>query len=201
MHLLIHMPLRLPQVNPYLTIPTSVVGSPEHMALARQAAAESIVLLKNGPPRPGAAATLTLPLQLPSLRNVTVVGPLANQSALLLGNYFGKPAGGCNEGTGRWQAGCRSMMDAGWVQKQACQTATEPPPLSFAPIFPSRVAALSLADPAEPCGCAQQRRRVKNARGPSACAGIRGRCCCRWVGDQVPGLRSGGHFWGKGARL
>lgn len=38
-------------------------------------------------------AGLTLPLQLPELRRITVVGPLANQSELLLGNYYGKPAG------------------------------------------------------------------------------------------------------------
>lgn len=41
--------------NPFRRIPPSVVGSPEHLALAREAAAKSIVLLKNIPAGPAAA--------------------------------------------------------------------------------------------------------------------------------------------------
>ena len=98
-------------VNPWVTIPESVVGQPSHLAKAREAAAKSIVLLKNGPRVPsssnssssgggglseeaGQAVLPTLPLQLSALTNITVVGPLANQSELLLGNYYGNPAGG-----------------------------------------------------------------------------------------------------------
>ncbi|GIF16846.1 glycoside hydrolase family 3 protein [Actinoplanes teichomyceticus] len=57
-----------PDGGPYADIPPSVVDSPEHRRLARQAAAESMVLLKNSgnalPLRPGGS--------------VAVVGPLAD---------------------------------------------------------------------------------------------------------------------------
>lgn len=82
--------------NPYSSIPPSVIGSPEHVALAREAAAKSFVLLKNEPPldaplaasgggadggcsqaanRPG-----LLPLRLERLRRLTMLGPFANRT-------------------------------------------------------------------------------------------------------------------------
>lgn len=42
--------------NPFRRIPLDVVGSREHLALAREAAAKSIVLLKNVPVEPAAAS-------------------------------------------------------------------------------------------------------------------------------------------------
>jgi beta-glucosidase len=57
-----------------------IIDSPEHRALAREAATESIVLLKN--------ANGTLPLR-PNARSILVVGPTAANTGALLGNYFG----------------------------------------------------------------------------------------------------------------
>jgi beta-glucosidase len=64
-------------------IPYSVNQSPEHDALARKAAQESIVLLKN---------TGLLPLDKSKLKTIAVVGPTADEIMSLLGNYYGTPA-------------------------------------------------------------------------------------------------------------
>jgi len=63
-------------------IPYSVNQSPEHDALARRAADESIVLLKNDG---------VLPLSR-SLHRIAVIGPTADDVTALLGNYHGTPA-------------------------------------------------------------------------------------------------------------
>ncbi len=68
---------------PYASIPESANDTPEHDALALEAARESLVLLKND----GA-----LPLDLSRLRTVAVLGPVANDKSALLGNYSGTPA-------------------------------------------------------------------------------------------------------------
>ena len=67
--------------NPYANIDQKELNSPEHRALARKLAEESMVLLKNDG---------TLPIK-PGTRNILVVGPLADQTAVLLGNYNGTP--------------------------------------------------------------------------------------------------------------
>jgi beta-glucosidase len=64
-------------------IPYSVNQSPAHDALARRAAQESIVLLKND----GA-----LPLDKSKLKSIAVIGPTADEIMSLLGNYYGTPA-------------------------------------------------------------------------------------------------------------
>ncbi len=69
-----------PQLNPYTRIPTSVIHSPEHQALARQAAVQSIVLLKN--------RNQVLPLA-KDMRRLYVTGPCAADTDVLLGNYHG----------------------------------------------------------------------------------------------------------------
>ena len=64
-------------------IPAGVLDQPAHRALARQAARESIVLLKN--------AGRLLPLR-KDLGTLAVIGPNADQWRMLLGNYNGLPA-------------------------------------------------------------------------------------------------------------
>ncbi|RZQ61477.1 glycoside hydrolase family 3 protein [Amycolatopsis suaedae] len=59
-----------PGGGPYGGIPRDVVNRPEHQRLARQAAAEAMVLLKND--------GRTLPLDPGRARNVAVIGPLAD---------------------------------------------------------------------------------------------------------------------------
>ena len=63
-------------------IPYSVNQSPEHDALSRKVAQESIVLLKNDG---------VLPLSR-DLKRIAVVGPTADDTMALLGNYYGTPA-------------------------------------------------------------------------------------------------------------
>src|SRR5438876_3342763 len=69
-----------PETVPYNKIEKSQLDSAEHRALARRMANEAMVLLKNDG---------VLPLK--SVKNIVVVGPLAEQTAVLLGNYNGTP--------------------------------------------------------------------------------------------------------------
>ena len=70
-----------PDMVPYTRIPESELSSPAHRELARKLADESMVLLKNDG---------TLPLKA-DVRSIAVVGPLADQTQVLLGNYAGTP--------------------------------------------------------------------------------------------------------------
>ncbi len=65
---------------PYYGIPTSVIGSAEHYAVARQAAVESMVLLKND--------NDLLPLR-KDIQNVYVTGTAATDTYSMMGNYYG----------------------------------------------------------------------------------------------------------------
>ncbi len=69
-----------PEQVPYAAIPASVVGCAEHRELAYQAAARSIVLLKN---QGG-----VLPIG-EDVRSICVLGPTAASIEVLLGNYYG----------------------------------------------------------------------------------------------------------------
>jgi beta-glucosidase len=71
-----------PDDVPWARLPMAVVESPEHRALARAAARESIVLLENH----GGV----LPLGT-GVRRLAVVGPVADDVDVLLGNYHGEP--------------------------------------------------------------------------------------------------------------
>lgn len=68
---------------PYSKIPFLVNDNPAHDYLARQAARESIVLLKN--------ANQTLPLK-KDLKEIAVIGPNADEVESLWGNYNGIPS-------------------------------------------------------------------------------------------------------------
>ena len=70
-----------PDMVPYTKIPESELSSPAHRALALKLADESMVLLKNDG---------TLPLKA-GIESIAVVGPLADQTQVLLGNYAGTP--------------------------------------------------------------------------------------------------------------
>ena len=70
-----------PAMVPYTKIDEKELDSAEHRAHARKLANESMVLLKNDG---------LLPLK-PEIRNIAVVGPLADQTRPLIGNYAGQP--------------------------------------------------------------------------------------------------------------
>ena len=71
-----------PEMVPYSKVDEKELESPAHRALARTLADESIVLLKND---------CTLPLKQGAIK-IAVVGPLADQTRYLLGNYNGNPS-------------------------------------------------------------------------------------------------------------
>ena len=70
-----------PDIVPYTKIDEKELDSAEHRAFARKLGNESMVLLKNDG---------TLPLK-PSVKKILVVGPLADQTRYLIGNYAGTP--------------------------------------------------------------------------------------------------------------
>jgi beta-glucosidase len=70
-----------PEMVPYNKIDENLLDSSQHRALARKLANESMVLLKNDG---------TLPLKTEGTK-IAVIGPLAEQTKVLLGNYNGTP--------------------------------------------------------------------------------------------------------------
>jgi beta-glucosidase len=70
-----------PNMVPYTKIDEKELDSAEHRAHARKLANESIVLLKNDG---------LLPLK-PGIKKIAVIGPLADQTRPLIGNYAGQP--------------------------------------------------------------------------------------------------------------
>lgn len=71
-----------PSMVKYHATPYSEVESPEHRALALKLSREAMVLLKNDG---------TLPLK-HSIRNIAVVGRLADNARVMWGNYHGTPS-------------------------------------------------------------------------------------------------------------
>ena len=69
-----------PTMVPYASIDEKLLDSAAHREFARRMANESMVLLKNDG---------VLPLK--SVKRIAVVGPLSDQTAVLLGNYNGTP--------------------------------------------------------------------------------------------------------------
>ncbi len=76
-----------PEADPHAGISPEVINSAEHIALAREAAVKSVVLLKNDK----VGKQRLLPLSR-SLRTIAVIGPTADSEEVLLGNYSGTPA-------------------------------------------------------------------------------------------------------------
>ncbi len=70
-----------PDMVPYTKIDEKELDSAEHRAHARKLANESMVLLKNDG---------LLPLK-PEIKKIAVIGPLADQTRPLIGNYAGQP--------------------------------------------------------------------------------------------------------------
>ncbi|HMD77209.1 MAG TPA: glycoside hydrolase family 3 C-terminal domain-containing protein [Terracidiphilus sp.] len=70
-----------PEMVPYTKIDEKELDSAEHRALARKLANEAMVLLKNDG---------LLPLK-PGIKKIAVIGPLADQTRPLIGNYAGQP--------------------------------------------------------------------------------------------------------------
>ncbi|XP_067673888.1 uncharacterized protein [Haliotis asinina] len=68
-----------PEMNPYSKLDLSVIESEAHQMLAIDAAMKTFVLLKNEGP--------VLPLKQDTFDRIAVVGPMANNSYLLFGNY------------------------------------------------------------------------------------------------------------------
>src|SRR5690606_24008245 len=68
-----------PSQVPYAALPYGINACEEHRAVARNAARESMVLLKND-------GLLPLPTD---LQTIAVIGPNASDDAVLVGNYFG----------------------------------------------------------------------------------------------------------------
>jgi beta-glucosidase len=73
-----------PDLVPYTQIPYSVVDSEEHRALALEVAQQSLVLLKN--------QDNLLPLDKDGLNAIAVIGPNADETLVMMGNYMGTPA-------------------------------------------------------------------------------------------------------------
>lgn len=71
--------LDTPEQNPWSNLSLELVNCPAHRELARQAAVQSVVLLKNNG---------VLPLD-PTIRRLYVTGPNAFNPEALLGNYYG----------------------------------------------------------------------------------------------------------------
>ncbi|MEJ5309569.1 MAG: glycoside hydrolase family 3 C-terminal domain-containing protein [Anaerolineae bacterium] len=69
---------------PYAQIPFSVVDCAEHRELALEVARQSLVLLKN--------QDSLLPLDKDTLKSIAVIGPNADETLVLSGNYAGTPA-------------------------------------------------------------------------------------------------------------
>jgi beta-glucosidase len=73
-----------PDQVPYTQIPFDVVDSPEHREMALEVARQSLVLLKN--------QDNLLPLDRDAISSIAVIGPNADDTLVLTGNYMGTPS-------------------------------------------------------------------------------------------------------------
>nr|CAB3490548.1 unnamed protein product [Digitaria exilis] len=118
-----------PAAGPYGHLGPRHVCTPAHQELALDAARQSVVLLKNigQPPRGkhvGSSGGGVLPLRPAAHRVVAVVGPHADATVAMIGNYAGKPCRYTTpvQGVARYatrvvrQAGCADVACAGSQQ-------------------------------------------------------------------------------------
>lgn len=110
-----------PAQVPYADTPFEVNDSSAHRDLARQAAQKAIVLLKNE------GGLLPLPKDLPA---IAVIGPNADETSVLLGNYHGTPSQAVTP-----LEGIRRAVDPATIVYTArgCEIATGVPPLEPIP--------------------------------------------------------------------
>ena len=113
----------------YGQIPFEVNDSPAHRELALRAAQKSIVLLKNEPADGWNAQRPLLPLP-KDLKSIAVIGPDADDLAVLLGNYCGTPSVAVTA-----LEGIRHKMAPGAAVYYArgCELAPGVPPLQVVP--------------------------------------------------------------------
>lgn len=97
------------EVNPYNSIPESVINCEKHRKIALEAAEKSLVLLKN--------ANHVLPLK-KNTKSLFVTGPNASNTDVLMGNYYGVNSNMSTilEGiAGKVDAGCQVQYKPGIV--------------------------------------------------------------------------------------
>ena len=109
-----------PEQTPFTRLPYEINGSATHRSLALRAAQESIVLLKNDG---------LLPLA-KELKSIAVIGPGAEDLAVLLGNYCGTPSHAVTplEGIRR-----KVLPETALYTALGCEIATGLPPLCAVP--------------------------------------------------------------------
>lgn len=110
-----------PEEVPFAQIPYDILNCPAHQALARQAARESIVLLKNE------GNLLPLPKD---IQSIAIIGPNADEIQSLLGNYNGTPATASTLLTGLRKKLCPTTKI---YYAQGCAIADGVPPLEVIP--------------------------------------------------------------------
>lgn len=114
---------------PFTRILYEINDSPEHRVLALRAAWESIVLLKNEPHPSTPSRQPLLPLS-KDLKSIAVIGPNADDLAVLLGNYSGTPSKAVTPLEGiRQKVGRETVV----YHAQGCQIAPDMPPLRPVP--------------------------------------------------------------------
>jgi len=137
-----------PNTVPYANTPESEIDSTPHRALALKTAQKSMVLLKND----GA-----LPLR-EGIKKILVVGPLAESTEVLYGNYSGTPSHAVSV-----LEGIRKQFPRARVSYEPGTSFLSEKPVSGDPL----IAAVSAARPTRPPGV-----RSAGDSGPGASPGI-----------------------------
>ena len=119
-----------PEQVPFARIPYEINDSPGHRALALRAARESIVLLKNEADPSTLSRQPLLPLS-KDLKSIAVIGPNADELAVLLGNYNGTPSRAVTPLEGIRRKVSRETVV---YHAQGCEIAVGVPPSAACPV-------------------------------------------------------------------